>query len=619
MDIKALKETAFHHGEKIALAVVVLFVGVSAYRHFASSDEAKPFRRDPIAVPAARQETDAIDAHFVRAAEPFVRSIGVVTTTRNRFWPAGVTGYPFYRDQILQMKTKKETVLAPLFESTATITLKRLGGMVVVEGRKIEPADPPATAKLTHISLDEEGSQQLIDRHKHQDLPVATQDAKVEATIAVPKEGDPTLTFEAVEPGNWVRFDVKLDDESIHRFHVMVVEAGVQIEKRLPIPVITSVEENPTSVAVVSFRLEKIEKGTGETGTQYKPLVPTHFNLYRLAGDEEGEPRLIATKTEAEATESRMRREPRRGPRERPDLPPDYPGGYAPDEPPPRPRPRPAPRDVGVPPEALERDEDARRRFMAPRREAEESPIFDKTYSISDDTVEYETSYTYWVESVVKSKDPDIPDRKRRDKSSEELLGHVFTTKQQFAYKYIGNTRGGAKIRVYINIVEAPDAKRDKAKAAARREPKEPVFKDFVVQIGGRVGDLPGSRGARPARAKGEADRTNPRGKDPADAYRFVTRVVLVDKRRTHKQAEQPITRWIREPGRAPRLERGTALKDSLAYQVVLCDRKNRLVGLWLEPAPRKRRTARTRTPKRRKPTPPRYPPSEIPPEYREE
>ena len=110
MDIKALKETAFHHGEKIALAVVVLFVGVSAYRHFASSDEAKPFRRDPIAVPAARQETDAIEAHFVRAAEPFVRSIGVVTTTRNRFWPAGVTGYPFYRDQILQMKTKKVAI-----------------------------------------------------------------------------------------------------------------------------------------------------------------------------------------------------------------------------------------------------------------------------------------------------------------------------------------------------------------------------------------------------------------------------------------------------------------------------------------------------------------------------
>jgi hypothetical protein len=198
-----------------------------------------------------------------------------------------------------------------------------------------------------------------------------------------------------------------------------------------------------------------------------------------------------------------------------------------------------------------------------------------------DRSVESEVNYTYTVEAVV--------DLEARPEMGPETVGGIqpvtlapkdIRTKQKFTLKYVGGTYDEARIMVFIGPTEEPLAQQT-----------------FTVPIGGYIGDLPPKPTAAPEAAQEEA----PPAEAPEGAVaqaggedtQFVTRYVLVDVIPNAFRVVPHVSTVSKrdEEGRLVP-QRVTVLREELARQVIIRDRKQRLLRLWYERAPRPAKTA---------------------------
>jgi hypothetical protein len=183
-----------------------------------------------------------------------------------------------------------------------------------------------------------------------------------------------------------------------------------------------------------------------------------------------------------------------------------------------------------------------------------------------DADVQSETSYTYWVRSIIED------DKGQITKESKEFSNEwKATTKQRFTIVPFGGTDREARIAVIIgpedqDLVEGLNAK---------------IYK---VSLGGRIGELPlaAAPAAKPAEEGKEAAAAG------EAASRFVTGFVLVDivadSFRLIEQMSKVPERD--ENGRITHREVKT-YRAILSRQAIVRDRKGRLVALWFKAPPK--------------------------------
>jgi hypothetical protein len=586
MNLQGVKDVLFRHGEKIVLGAVALFVVMNVVGHFSGQGPEDAAEGVTVDVPPSEEVSKAIEPAFVRASRPYVSDIEISTPRRTPFWPPMTVPLADVR---LQMEKKEEAE-------------RGAGAPVVGQPRQVTltPAEVAAYAPDPGRGFTED--------------PCRVQ-------VSVGGEDRDTLVFKAVSPGRWVAYEALLANENRCRVLVKVDPKDLVLVDEVVAPEIKSLKEEELGAVVLRFiQPPKPEEDPDPRSRRIVTRhLPTEYRIYRRS--EFDEKRILI-----ERIASGVRSEParRRGPSERMGPPPGegYPGGYPGAGRPPRrggmsaearaeggmaaPVPAPGPgaavRREGPPQPA----EEAPPRRTAPRREApaegetEEKfkPESENEYVFVDRSVEAEVTYTYWLEAVVDQEAaPEAAPETAQEIQPVELPPREVKTKQKFTFKYVGGTYDEAQIMVFIGPTEEPLAQQT-----------------FTVPIGGYIGALPPKPGAVAEPAEGEAEGPPPEAPEGAVAKaggeetQFVTRYVLVDVIPNAFRVV-PYVSTVSERNEEGRLvpRRVTVLREELARQVIIRDRKQRLLRLWYERAPRppKKETEPTRG--RRRPPSRRY------------
>ncbi|MFW6108355.1 MAG: hypothetical protein ACOC8D_00935 [bacterium] len=280
----------------------------------------------------------------------------------------------------------------------------------------------------------------------------------------------------------------------------------------------------------------------------------------------------------------------------------------------PRPEPMPMPREGRQP-----------REEQRPRDEYRAEQVRQGEYVYVDSSVEAETTYTYWVEAVALDEQGEPSLREFPNGTDMAGEGEEFVTAQKFAFAYVGNRmRKGlpvARIVVFIGRRENP---------LERRE--------FLVPIGGWVGEPPHEPEPEPGAEEGEPPETEARrtglppgvmaaadapgeplvGEEGETSQNYVTRHVLVDIVPEGRRLLADDT-VISSQGK---MEKIKTYKYVPKAKIILRDRKNRLRELWHERLKRRRPDERREGRRPRRPRPEEIPPEAyegIPPDRRDE
>jgi len=362
--------------------------------------------------------------------------------------------------------------------------------------------------------------------------------APCQVTVTVDPSAPDTLLFEATKAGFWAGYEATLENEDKVRVHVLVLEKELIIKKELPLATIDQVTEEPLGTVLIRFSVPEAPKQGPESRTRINYIEPDHFVVWRK-GERETERKAIGR------IEGRKAAAAAPGTKPKPDagggtrhggFPGGFPGSAKPKTPPGKPKPG---------GQAAEPEEPGK-------------------YVFRDSAVESESSYTYWVETVG-------PEDAEGKTPRAESTPKIYTTAAKFSFAYTG----GGSIRANILVFIGP------------RNDYQDV-KKFVVQIGERIGTLPQEL-RKEGGAEGEgAGAAAAEGEDAEKAQedtRYVTRFVLVD-------IVQRKFRLVEQIQRVPdgkeldgriKFKQVVTYRGDYANQVILRDRQNRLIRLWLE------------------------------------
>jgi len=367
-----------------------------------------------------------------------------------------------------------------------------------------------------------------------------------EVAVGVDPSDPRVLTFKAAKPGNWKYFIATLQNQDRVKMAVIVRPAGWTDETKVPEPAIKQVKEEPLGTVVLHFTVPQGTMVDPAKHLKLRYLEPLYYRVLRK-GEHDSQEREVGRVPGRTPPKTPAEGGPEARPAPRAPAPEaGFPGAVPKGAPKPAagpPRPRPAP-------EALEPG----------------------TMVYQDRDVESETAYTYRVVSVVAPAEEGEQERTAASAPAE------IKTADKFSFAYVGGGAYSAKIVVFVGPRERPLD-----------------VKVFTVPIGGRVGDLPREvlQAGAPAAAAGAPDAGAPAAAAPAagneDAgARFVTRYILVN-------IEQDVLHLVPQSIRVvagadatgrPQFRDVNTYREMFDRQVILRDRKNRLIRLWTERTP---------------------------------
>ena len=584
MSTDNLKEMAFRYCDKVALAIVVLFV---AWKVFLAAPE------DGITTGGGG---DGGKLDVAAKADDFVKEVVPPWTKIDE--PAKPPYDPFYAQRViylnsvqLQMAPKTDGTPTPPAETDKDTTkdVRELPAKLVGD---LKPWTPP-DAFLNQIDL-----------YRARLKLLNPQMPPCQVKLTVDPATRKTLTFEAVADGDWIVFEGSLDNENKIRVAVKVDPAGAV----KPIVVLAAVEvqvqEEQLGNVVVRF-LSGVPPRTANDKTEY--VAAAYYTVYRKAEGEAEMRQIGQVKGTGKAVrigpamapgermrppagmEEEMMMPPVRPDRRRnPRVPPGMPGGMTPEEmmeggmPPVMPRGR-----GGIPAERM------REYGLTPDRRPEpefapERSIRQGEFVFVDSGVESEAKYTYWVEAVAIIEETGKTLSMWASSLGEKPgSGFAITTAEKFSISYIGHrVRDGAMVANIIVFI------------GPRDRPLE--WRRFEVYPGAWIGDAPGVKATEeetkpvgaPVAGAGApvvaAPDVAPGAMAPAAAddeagQNYVTRFVLVDILPT------ALRLLVDEVPAAidGRMVRVNSYKYVPKPKIIIRDRKNRLIELWHEPAPK--------------------------------
>ena len=624
MSIDDMKSAAFRHCDKIVLAVVAVFVAMQVYSHFSPAEErgGGGIGGGAQAAKAAEDDQD----HVLVVAAPFIDVQTPITADHDPFWPPSVHGL---REVRLHMGAPAEPEAEKPGKAEETEKGKRAAA--ASEGPEAEPEKLPADVrqKLSKAIRDlpvrlvgtklnpwvpDDALLRDIDPNRER-LMAVTPEMRTPCVVraTVDRATRKRITFEAVKAGDWIGFEGNLEDKNKVQVAIMVFPKVITAAIELLGVADVAVAEEALGQVVVRFvpqqqprdvRSRK-DEATKRAATLY--VEPAAYRIYRRSEHDKEKKQVgeLAGRTSGgrPATPARPGYDPRRItpeglPMGEEGLPPDY----MPEGGDPRLRGR-GVRMPGLPPglpgvaspEGMMAAGEAG--GLPPRGVPVQPPAGRRTtgaikartgeMAFVDDTVESETTYTYWVEAV----GPDAPGFGQA--APKLSKGVEITTKQKFSFAYVGNTSKGAKIVVFIGSKDDPLSHRT-----------------FIVPRGGRIGQLPGQAEAE-ARAEEERNERADRSRRAAragsedDGHDYVTRFVLVD---FMPQAACLLTRDATVADSGGKMVRIKTYQFMRKHMAIIRDRKNRLMRLWREAAPKLAEPGRQGVPTRRPGERPRVP-----------
>jgi len=432
--------------------------------------------------------------------------------------------------------------------------------------------------------------------------------------VTVDRKTRQSITFEARKAGDWIGFQGDLEDKNKFQILIMVNLKDVQADVKLLGVADVAVDEEQLGQVVVRFLPEQKPKevrtrapaGKAKPATIY--VDPALYVIYRQSEHDKKEVAIAELPGKGAGRRTPIRTRPGYDPRRMrgigeglPMGEGGLPPGYMPEGDDPRRRGRVQPglapsippggmeeemmpgEDAGIPPRGMPGVRGTARRGTTGIRASRSGEMLHL-----DSSVESETTYTYRVEA----RPGDAPElRNVKPKTSKSVS---ITTKQKFSFAYVGNTAKGAKIVVFIGPKDDPIA-----------------YRTFIVPRGGRVGEIPGEAEAKAkAKAEAEAEAELERGNqritrseaEEDDGHSYVTRFVLVD---VVPQAARLLEResTVSIDGQPAQVRTYQWVRK---HKAVIRDRKNRLLSLWYEKAPkpvdaRGRSTSRQRPGERRR------------------
>ena len=545
MSLQGIKDVAFHHGEKVVLGAVLIFVGLNAYSHFTGGEEGAG-GVGPIDIRGADGVSRAIDPAFVQAALPYVEPVEIATPRRTPFWAPMTVLLP---------------PIADLQEKENTKATRKCGSTIVGSPRLVP----------------------LTPAEQRAYMPRGATGQPCEVNVGVDPKAKDTLTFEVVRHGHWVAYEALLANENKCRVLVKAARAGIVYGDRIVMPTVDAEPCKEEKLGLVVLRFKQPPKPETPEDDNATTIIRWHlateYRIYRQS--EFDEKRILLARLSAKGRRGTVDPVGRRTPR----APAGYPGGYPGAPPGGRP---------GVSPErGAEGLVPIRPGAVRPgaaveeRRPAEAEAAKEGEYIYSDRTVESEMLYRYWIEAFTTIAVGDGPSKELK----EELEPFRVRTKQKFSFRYVGGTYDKAHIVVYIG-----------------QPIPESNSRTFQVPIGARIGDLPLAETPETPAATEPRPGAESIETAKGDPFEFVTRYVLVDiipdayrvvphERAVSRRDEDGKVVFIKE----------TVLREEVARQIIIRDRKNRLLTLWYE------RPIRTAPAKPKADRRPGYPPTPRP------
>ena len=487
MSLDEVKSAAFRYCDKVFLAAVVLFVALKVYSHVSPSQETvgslgPVSGGQTVEIPTGKPDFRS------PAAKPFADIPSPFVVEHDPFWPQQVVRL---RPVSLRLPRKglQEPDKKAKLTDTRTLPAKLVGRLV--------PWTPP------------DEFLQLIDPDRERRL-ASRADLRTpcKVNVAVDRDTRTILTFEAVAAGDWIGYEGNLENKNKVRVVVIVEPADLTPPQVVRRAIVDEVREESLGRVVLRFHLEVPEQATPRAATPAQPpnvqyVEPTYYLIYRkgpldeksrVIGRLEGKGLIRAPTSPTDLRRPRrMELQPEGEPPMDMGPPPPTrrrPGTW------PRGMPGVAPRRM-TPEEAMEGGMPGERipgmpvpgEMMPPPGDQRRQPTRARATRAGelvfiDSSVESETTYTYWVETVGIRENGKPLESKKCCLKGNTCPGHEITTLKKFSFAYIGNRRMkdgtvSAKIMVFIG---------------SRDDPLE--WRTFVVPPGGRIGDLPAEPGA---------------------------------------------------------------------------------------------------------------------------
>jgi len=489
MNLASAKQFLFHHGEKLLLAAVVLFVAKVVYSYATAlevSARGHVARGQP-GPPASA----AIKPYADRAVTPYVAVPDATAPLHDWFHPPRIRRLAPIQ---LDPKKKRQARVA-------------LGARAVA---------PPQVVSLTTEDI------QILPRLK------STMSNPCQVLAEVDPRQPDTVVLTARGTGNWRKFEVRLENEDRAWLYVVVAEPEDIIQSKVAPPKVLSIGEEPLGVVRIKFTIPTGEVRDEDRHTVTKYLEPTHFLIYR--------------KSEFNAEFREVGRVEVQPPESEPGAQPPAPGA--------------APGLPGLPP----RGPAPRRRPLPQRTRPTEEPKAPE-FEFVDRSVESETYYVYKIVSVRP------PEGGIGEAAKAESPQMEYQTKAKFTFAYTGGGATKANIVVFIG---------------SRENPQD--YKRFQVKIGQRIGTMPPELRKSSATEKPTGEGTQEPEAEAQDTE-YVTRFVLVDIVPRAFRVVPQVRRVAVGRGLDGRVQfkEVVAYREEAAKQVILRDRRNRLLRLWFE------------------------------------
>jgi|GEM_PF-1649302 len=402
---------------------------------------------------------------------------------------------------------------------------------------RLKPGTKPETAPLTEEERVELGLPAPVES--------LTQPCQVQVNVAPGAPGDPQgdiLVLTAVKAGKWIKVTASLDNEDKRGLVAIVQEQDIESEFVLARATILSIKEEPLGTVAIRFTAPQGTRKSGKSITTY--VEPAYYAILRK-GERDNE------EAEIGRVEGRLPKAPEptpgaeAGPKRGQDV-----AGFPGAPPAPKSPAPPTPKAKG-----------------GPAKETGELVFL-------DESAESETNYTYRIRSIHIPKD----DAEKLEPVTSEPK--TYRTLEKFSFAYVGGDAYRADIKVFIGPRDQPLDER--------------LFKR--IPIGGWVGDVPKEFRPAPPAPPADAEAAQPPSKPPATkgpppepdeaaAARFVTRFTLVG---IEQGVLHPVEYTVRVPDpKAPKDKpRFITIKTwrvTTDPRVILRDRRNQLVYLWIE------------------------------------
>ncbi|MFW6107234.1 MAG: hypothetical protein ACOC8A_00940 [bacterium] len=245
MNLQRLKELAFRHCEKIALAIVVVFVAFNLYAHFGKPQEQARVAPPPAGGRGGEAQVQEVPPYYTHTAAPFVQTPEPVQPLYDPFWlPANI---------------RLENVVVGVDEAAQRTVQSR----IVNAPRRVD-----------------------MDLSEQAQLPPVN--ATVPSVLEVRHE-DKTLVFRGNTPGKWVKYVAGLEDGNKVIVYARVKSPETEIRYVVLPPREVEIREETFGEVEIAFQAPepKAEERDEQTRRITQFLVPTSYAILRKASDEE--------------------------------------------------------------------------------------------------------------------------------------------------------------------------------------------------------------------------------------------------------------------------------------------------------------------------------------------